>query len=101
MHLLEKLWTPKVLLLKKIDSTLRGQPAAEIALTIDFLKRKTGYAFGVMAPAFPAMGGITCGGKIFVDGIELECTELCQREHTYPISDRARLSRVAPVCLAH
>lgn len=86
-NLLEKLWTPQVLLLKKIDSTLRGQPAAEIAVTIDFLKRKTGHAFGIMAPAFPAMGRITREGKVFVDGIELERTELWKSDHTYPTSD--------------
>lgn len=86
-NLLEKLWTPQVLLLKKIDSTLRGQPAAEIALTIDFLKRKTGNAFGIMAPAFPATGRTTRGGRVFIDETELEYTELWKLDHTYPTSD--------------
>lgn len=86
-NLLEKLWAPQVLLLKKIDSTLRGQPAAEIALTIDFLKRKTGNAFGIMAPAFPATGRTTRGGRVFIDETELEYTELWKLDHTYPTSD--------------
>lgn len=92
-NLLEELWTPQLLLLKKIDSTLRGQPAAEIAVTIDFLKRKTGHAFGIMAPAFPATGRYTRRGRVFIDETELEHTELWKSDHTYPTSDLCAIIR--------
>lgn len=39
---LENLWSEGVFLFCKIDSTLRGQPAAIIAQTAQFLKKKTG-----------------------------------------------------------
>ena len=84
---LEKLWSPKAFLFCKIDSTLRGQPGAVIAATSDFLKQHTGRAVGVLAPAFPATERTTRGGKIFVNNIELENTELWARDHTYPTSD--------------
>ena len=41
------------LFFKKIDSTLRGQPAAEIAATLECLGSRSGPAFGVLAAAFP------------------------------------------------
>src|SRR5690242_8338919 len=39
---LEKLLTPEHVLFKKIDSTLRGQPAAETAATIAVLRARCG-----------------------------------------------------------
>jgi uncharacterized protein YgbK (DUF1537 family) len=74
-------------LFKKIDSTLRGQPAAEIAITLDHLKVRTGAAFGVMAPAFPDNKRTTVEGCVQVDGQPLEHTELWRRDHTYATAD--------------
>jgi uncharacterized protein YgbK (DUF1537 family) len=74
-------------LFKKIDSTLRGQPAAEIAATLAYLKSRSQRVFGVLAPAFPATGRTTIGGRVFVHGMALEETELWQRDHTYPNAD--------------
>lgn len=88
---LENLWSEGVFLFCKIDSTLRGQPAAIIAQTAQFLKKKTGRGIGVLAPAFPATGRITKGGKIIVNGVPLESTELWQRDHTYPTSDMKQI----------
>jgi uncharacterized protein YgbK (DUF1537 family) len=73
-------------LFKKIDSTLRGQPAAEIAATLAHLKSSSPRVC-VLAPAFPATGRTTIGGRVFVYGTALEETELWQRDHTYPNSD--------------
>lgn len=68
---------------KKIDSTLRGQPAAELAATLAALRRRGGAAFGILAPAFPATGRTTVAGRIRVEGRPLEETELWHRDHTY------------------
>jgi uncharacterized protein YgbK (DUF1537 family) len=49
---------------KKIDSTLRGNVAAELAA----FRRAAGVACLPVAPAFPAQGRTTRGGAVFVDG---------------------------------
>lgn len=90
-RLMQNLWSGEAYLFRKIDSTLRGQPAADIAATIAFLKQQTGRGIGVFAPAFPATGRVTRDGKIFVNHVELEQTELWQRDHTYPTSDLKRI----------
>ena len=72
---------------KKIDSTLRGQPAAEIAVAIADLKSRSGAAFGVFAPAFPATGRTTVDGRVRVEGRPLEETEVWRRDHSYPNAD--------------
>jgi uncharacterized protein YgbK (DUF1537 family) len=74
-------------LFKKIDSTLRGQPAAEIAATLACLRSRAQRAFAVLAPAFPATGRTTIGGRVLVHGMVLEETELWQRDHTYANAD--------------
>lgn len=89
--ILEKLWSPQVFLFCKIDSTLRGQPAAIIAATIEFLTKQTGRGIGILAPAFPATGRLTKGGRVFVNNIELENTELWHRDHTYQTSDMKKI----------
>ena len=75
------------ILFKKIDSTLRGHPAAETAATLAHLKLRSGPAFGVFAPAFPATGRTTIDGRILVNSSPLEETEIWRRDHTYPTSD--------------
>lgn len=90
-YTLKKLWSPKAFLFCKIDSTLRGQPVAIIAATISFLKQHTGRGIGVLAPAFPATGRVTKNGKILVNSIELENTELWHRDHTYQTSDMKQI----------
>jgi uncharacterized protein YgbK (DUF1537 family) len=74
-------------LFKKIDSTLRGQPAAELAATLAHLKSTSQPLFGVLAPAFPATGRTTIDGRVLVEGRALEDTELWRRDHTYPGAD--------------
>jgi len=72
-----------VALFKKIDSTLRGQPAAELAGMVHALRRRGLGALSVMAPAFPTMGRTTEGGHVRVCGQALEATALWARDHRY------------------
>jgi uncharacterized protein YgbK (DUF1537 family) len=84
---LARLFQPGRILFKKVDSTLRGHPAAETASVLAQLKLRSMPAFGVFAPAFPATGRTTIAGRIQVKACPLEETELWQRDHTYPTSD--------------
>ena len=84
---LARLSEPGRILFKKIDSTLRGHPAAETAATLAHLKLRSDPAFGVFAPAFPATGRTTVDGRILVNSSPLEETEIWRRDHTYPTSD--------------
>lgn len=70
-------------LFKKIDSTMRGQPAAETAATLAHLRARSGRAFGVLAPAFPGTGRTTVEGRVRVGGRPLEEAEVWRRDHTY------------------
>src|SRR4051812_29868896 len=78
---------PGIRLIKKIDSTLRGQPAAELEATIDLLRARGAGAMALVAPAFPATGRTTEGGRIRLNGEALEATPLWAREHSYPSAD--------------
>jgi uncharacterized protein YgbK (DUF1537 family) len=62
-------------LYKKIDSTLRGNWAAEVAA----LQALAGLA--IVAPAFPATGRTTRGGRVFVNGAPLESTDTWKLEN--------------------
>ena len=84
-------------LFKKIDSTLRGQPAAETAATILHLKGRTETVFGICAPAFPATGRTTVGGRIHVGGRPLEEAEVWARDHSYANADLAAVLGTAGV----
>jgi D-threonate/D-erythronate kinase len=83
------------MLYKKVDSTLRGQPAAEIAALCGSLPAPFAGAFGIFAPANPAMGRTTIDGRVFVHGEPLEQTETWLRDHSYPDSDLVRISESA------
>lgn len=84
---LDRLLGPDRLLFKKIDSTLRGQPAAETAATLAILKARSGSAFGIFAPAFPTTGRTTVDGRIRVGGRPLEEAEVWRRDHSYASAD--------------
>ena len=62
-------------LYKKIDSTLRGNWAAEVAA----LQRLAGLA--IVAPAFPSTGRTLRGGRVLVNGAPLESTDTWQLEN--------------------
>jgi uncharacterized protein YgbK (DUF1537 family) len=86
-EVLALLCEPGRMLFKKIDSTLRGQPAAETAAALAHFKARSGQAFGVLAPAFPATGRTTVDGRIRVQGRALEEAEVWQRDHSYANAD--------------
>lgn len=85
--LLETRYDGRAALFKKIDSTLRGQPAAELAETIRLLRERGHGALSVVAPAFPATGRTTVGGRLRLHGQALEDTPLWARDHSYPSAD--------------
>lgn len=72
-------------LYKKIDSTLRGNWAAEVAA----LQTRAGLA--IVAPAFPAMGRTVRGGELWVHGVPLAQTETWRLEHADRDADMAAL----------
>ncbi|GBD50115.1 four-carbon acid sugar kinase family protein [Methylopila sp. Yamaguchi] len=94
---LDALLEPGRTLFKKIDSTLRGQPAAETAAAIAHLRKAGVQPFGVFAPAFPGVGRTTIEGRVRVAGEALEATELWRRDHTYESADLVRVLASAGV----
>lgn len=85
---------PGYLLFKKIDSTLRGNVADELAALLR-ARRSMNPANRrlsiLMAPAFPAQGRTTLGGRLFVHGVPLEETDIWQAETRTPQSDISEL----------
>src|SRR5215211_4650975 len=63
---------------KKLDSTLRGNVAAELAAALDGAHRGR----AVVAPAFPAAGRTTVGGIQRVHGGPVDETEMANDPHT-------------------
>ncbi len=59
---------------KKLDSTMRGNPGAEISGLMDSL----GIGITFIVPALPKYGRTTLNGKVFVNGILLEDTEFAK-----------------------
>ncbi|MBM7615627.1 four-carbon acid sugar kinase family protein [Alkaliphilus hydrothermalis] len=57
---------------KKLDSTFRGNIGSEIAGAMDGI----GVDFAIVAPAFPAAGRKTLGGRVYVHDTLLEKTEV-------------------------
>lgn len=76
-----RLMTGEQRLYKKIDSTLRGNWAAEVA----GLHAVAGLA--IVAPAFPATGRTTLDGRVWVNGQSLEGTDTWQLEHAGQSAD--------------
>lgn len=78
-------YRPGLRLYKKIDSTVRGQPAAELAGLLAYAPAQSEgrSRLAILAPAFPGAGRVTVNGNIVVQGVPLEQTPLWAREHTY------------------
>ena len=60
------------LVYKKLDSTLRGNVAAELAAAFGAAGRER----AIVAPAFPAAGRTTVGGTQLVHGVPVDETEM-------------------------
>ncbi len=86
-------YRPGLRLYKKIDSTIRGQPAAELAALLAFPAAASGGRprLAIVAPAFPGTGRITVNGSIVMGGVPLEQTPLWAREHTYVSANLAEI----------
>lgn len=74
-HIYHQYANGSTFLYKKLDSTLRGNVAAEL----EALCRCAGMA--ILAPAFPDAGRLTRDGRQWVHGIPLEQTEIWKSEH--------------------
>jgi uncharacterized protein YgbK (DUF1537 family) len=81
-HLTRQYLSPQTrILFKKLDSTLRGHVAQEIAAVLSVARSVHGaHCIAIVAPAFPAMGRTTVGGRQFVRGVPVETTEVWHRE---------------------
>lgn len=75
-------------LFKKIDSTLRGNPAAEMAAALD----AGGYRFAVVAPAAPRNKRTVSGGICYVAGTPLGETAVARDPFT-PVTE-SRVSKI-------
>ena len=73
--------TPRVLL-KKINSTLRGNIAAEIMAAL----RASGLRHALIAPAVPRQGRIMRAGELFIDDVPLWQTEIGSDARSAPPS---------------
>lgn len=82
------------LLFKKVDSTLRGNVAVELAAALRTTREmisppaRVGVLF---APAFPALGRTTLNGRQLLNGLPLGETELWSNELTRPHEDIAQM----------
>jgi uncharacterized protein YgbK (DUF1537 family) len=78
-------YRPGLRLYKKIDSTVRGQPTAELAGLLAYTPAQSEGRprLAIVAPAFPGTGRVTVNGSIVVQGVPLEQTPLWARDHTY------------------
>ena len=66
------------ILYKKIDSTLRGNVAAELAAALEASGRER----AIVAPAFPDAGRTTVGGVQFVEGVPVNETGMAKDPNT-------------------
>lgn len=85
---------PEYLLFKKIDSTLRGHVAGEIAALLHARRsqnRGNTRLSVLMAPAFPEQGRTTVDGHLLVHGVRLEDTDIYQTEARSAESDISAL----------
>lgn len=71
---------PGAEVLHKVDSTLRGHPAAELAALLGVLPDR----IAVVAPAFPRAGRVTRGGVQHVDGVALHESDAWSAEPGEP-----------------
>ncbi len=68
---------------KKIDSTLRGNVAAELKAMQDATALKA----ILVAPAFPSMGRTVKGGKLYINGLPVTKTEFARDPKTPVLHD--------------
>ena len=77
---------------KKIDSTLRGNPAEELRAVM----RVLGLDRALITPAFPAQGRVVKAGRVWVNQVALEETPVGREVQEFNLASLFR--RAAPVC---
>ncbi|MET9950655.1 four-carbon acid sugar kinase family protein [Streptomyces sp. NPDC006339] len=78
------------LLIKTVDSTLRGHVAAELRAALAGSGRRT----AILAPAFPAEGRTTVGGVQYVRGVRVDASEFAH-DPAHPVRS-ADLTHLLP-----
>lgn len=97
IHAVQSFWPsgkspPSGWIYKKIDSTLRGHPGAELQAIMETLN----YMHALVAPAFPDQGRTTVDGKQLVKGKPLESTKFKNQLHSSSLQ-----AHFAPHTLGH
>src|SRR4051812_10932157 len=93
----QKLFTPDTsVLYHKMDSTLRGNWAVELAHILSVAREVLGQMpLAIVAPAFPGTGRTTRHGRVLVNRMPLEATEVWRHEGLIGAADLpARLAAV-------
>jgi uncharacterized protein YgbK (DUF1537 family) len=86
---------------KKIDSTLRGHPAEEIAAMLDVMLAHESTLRVVLAPSFPAMGRTVRDGELRVHGIPLPFSEYWPEGRDPSLANLVNLVESAGVAAHH
>ncbi|MPV59541.1 serine kinase [Burkholderia sp. HI2761] len=82
-------------LYKKVDSTLRGNVAAEVAALALHL------GMAIVCPAYPAAGRTTRDGRQWVRGVPVEASEYWRNEHIVGKADLVALLSAEHLRVAH
>jgi D-threonate/D-erythronate kinase len=83
---------PVDLVVKRTDTTLRGNVGSELEAALEEVRRRHPDARALFVPAFPEAGRITVGGIQLVDGVAV-ARSAAGRDHLSPVTS----SRVADV----
>lgn len=74
------------LVVKRTDTTLRGNVGAETEAALTWLRERHEHVRGIMVPAFPDAGRATVGGLQLVDGVPLSQTDVA-RDPRGPVTE--------------
>jgi uncharacterized protein YgbK (DUF1537 family) len=88
------------LLFKKLDSTLRGHVGAELAAALGARRRRRPDTMAILAPAYPALGRTTVGGRQRLHGRPLEEAEIWRREGDAGDASLVRMMRASGLSAA-
>lgn len=80
------------LVVKRTDTTLRGNIGAELLAALEAVRRRHAGARALMVPAFPSAGRVTVGGIQLVDGVPVGRSAAAS-DHLNPVTS----SRVAEI----
>ncbi|HYJ42572.1 MAG TPA: four-carbon acid sugar kinase family protein [Steroidobacteraceae bacterium] len=94
---LHRFLRPGMHVYKKIDSTLRGNPAEEVAAMLDVLLAQQSDARVVLTTAFPALRRTVRDGLVHVHGIALPFTEFWPEERDPELANLVNMLESAGV----